>query len=118
MSMRLRYSVGAETANVIRVTARLSRAGRRTRAALWMYLSDDAEGDGLIATAPDGGVAAGTKGAILAEPVADKVLLVQFDRNGEAELAITHAAGAKTLYVVGIMPNGALQVSGAVTFAA
>ncbi len=114
--MRLRFSVGAEAANVIRVTARLSRAGRRTRAALWMYLSDDAEGDGLIATAPSGGVAAGTKGAILAEPVADKVLLVQFNEHGEAELDITEA-GVKTLYLVGVMPNGALQASRAITFA-
>lgn len=115
--MRLRYSVGAEAANVIRVTARLSRAQRRTRAGLWMYLSDDAEGDGLIAAAPDGGVAIGTEGAVLAEAVADKLLLVQLDENGEAELALTHVAGAKTLYLVGILPNGALQPSGAIVFA-
>ncbi len=110
------WKVGAEVANVITVTGRLlTVSGKfRRRGVIQAYLSDDAGGDDLIATAPDGGVAAGAKGKILVEDVADKLLTVQSDGDGAFELAITHAAGAKTLYVVGIVPDGTLKIAKAV----
>ena len=40
------------------------------------------------------------------------------ENDGDVDVNITHAAGAKTVYLVCIMPDGQLYVSGAITFSA
>jgi hypothetical protein len=115
------FTIGAEVSNVITVTiqlrgdaSQLDVAGRR---AVFAYLSDDANGDSIVATAPDGGWAIATDG-LLIPVVASKAAYLVSEADGDIDVAITHAAGAKTCYLVLVMPSGRLVVSDAITFAA
>ncbi len=112
-------TVGTETANVINVAVQLQDANGvnlAVRGSVMAYLSDDANGDSLVATAPSGGVVIGTNG--LAIPlVAGKAFQLVSEANGALDLNITET-GAKTCYLVLVLPNGKLAASGAITFAA
>lgn len=114
------FTIGAEVANVITVAVQLksdkNQVDMAARRAVMAYLSDDANGDSIVATAPDGGVAAGTDG-VVQQLVTGKVMLLVSEADGDIDVAITHAGGAKTVRLVLIMPSGRLVVSGAITFA-
>lgn len=115
------FTVGAEAGDVINVAMQLTTpdgGNLATVGTVELYLSDSATGDGVVAVAPDTGVAIGTDGAILTEFTADKHLRVSSESDGQIDVDIAHAAGAKTLYVVAILPDGTIAVSDAVTFAA
>lgn len=110
--------VGAEITNVIPVTIQLNDGGGTAlavRAAVHAYLSDDANGDSIVTTAPSGGWAIGTDG-LLIPMVANKAAVLVSEADGDIDLAITEA-GAKTCYLVLVMPDGRLIVSDAITFA-
>lgn len=114
------FTVGAEASDAIAVTVQLKTPKRNNpaaRMAFDWYLSDDPAGNGFVATAPDGGVAAGASGKVL-QTVTGKMGKATTTTAGLAVLAITHAAGAKTVYLVVVMPDGSVSVSGAITFAA
>lgn len=114
------FTVGAEAANSINVAIQLKDGAGDDMAvanAVWFYLSDDAGGDGVTATAPDGDIAVGTDGAILAEATADKVFLILSEADGDIDLDIGEAAGG-TWYLVAVLPDGHISVSDAITFAA
>lgn len=114
------FTIGGEAADVINVLCSLNDVTGTAIAASkvpYVYLSDSATGDGIIATAPDGGVAIGTDGAILVALTASKAWLIWTESDGDFDIDITHAAGAKTLYVC-VVIGANLYVSGAVTFAA
>lgn len=112
------FTIGAEAGNVINVAIQLvdaKGAARAVHGGLLAYLSDDANGNSIVATAPSGGVAIGTDG--LAIPlVAGKAWLLVSEADGDIDLNITEA-GAKTCYLVLVQPDGNLRVSGAITFA-
>jgi len=112
------YIVGAEATNAINVAIQLkdfNAADLAERAAVMAYLSDDANGDSVIATAHSSGGAIGTDG--LAIPlVANKCWLLTSESDGDIDITFTEA-GAKTSYLVIVLPNGTLSVSGAITFA-
>lgn len=112
------FVIGAQAGDVINVGLQLNNAdgaALATRAALYAYLSDDANGDSIAATAPDGGVAIGTDG--LAIPlVAAKTFLLVSEADGDIDLNITES-GAATWYLVLLLPNGKLVASAAITFA-
>jgi hypothetical protein len=112
------FSVGTEGTDAIIVGVQLkTEAGVDIahRGVVHAYLSDDANGDSLVASAPSGGVAIGTDG--LAIPlVANKAFLLTSEADGDIDLSITEA-GAKTCYLAVVLPNGKLTVSGAITFA-
>lgn len=112
------FVIGAQAGDVINVGLQLNNAdgtALATRAALYAYLSDDANGDSIAATAPDGGVAIGTDG--LAIPlVAAKAFLLVSEADGDIDLDITES-GATTWYLVLLLPNGKLVASAAITFA-
>lgn len=112
-------AVGAEAANAITVSIQLTDedgSDLAVRGSVMAYLSDDANGDSVAGTAPDGGVAVATDG--LAIPlVAGKCWLLTSEADGDIALAITES-GADTWYLVLVMPaTGKLVVSGAITFA-
>lgn len=120
--------VGAEVANVINAAIQLkgpSGSDLQARACVLAYLSDDANGDSVVAAEPDGGVAIGTDGLLIpvltgattAELAATIFQLVS-ESDGDIDIDITHAAGVKTLYLVLVMNDGSLVVSSAITFAA
>ena len=115
-------TVGAEGAgSIINVAVQLVDRDNGNEVAerigLFGYLSDDAYGNSVVSSAPDGGWAIGTDG-LLIPVVANKAAMFTTENDGDLDVNITHAAGAKTVYLVLVMPEGQLYVSGAITFSA
>lgn len=112
-------TVGADAGTTAAVTIQLlDGAGDEiaTRAGVFAYLSDDANGDSIAGTAPSGGVAIGTDG--LAIPVvAGKAFYLVSEADGDIDLVVTEA-GADVWYLILVMPSGELVASGAITFTA
>jgi hypothetical protein len=112
------FAVGTQAGDDIIVSIQLKDADGTdlaTRASCMAYLSDDANGDSVAATAASGNVVISTDG--LAIPlVAKKCWLLTSEADGDIAISITEA-GADTWYLVLVMPNGSLRVSGAITFA-
>jgi hypothetical protein len=114
------FTIGTEAANVINVAVELQDGDGTAVSSLQgvnVFLSDASTGIGLAATAPDGGWAIGTDGAILGAHDANKSAWVQTEADGTFDLDITESAGA-TWYMVVQLPDGKQVVSGAITFAA
>jgi hypothetical protein len=112
-------TIGAEIANVITVAVQLKSdqgTDLAVRGSVQWYLSDDAAGDVLVATAPDGGVAGGTDGWTSPTVTGKRGQSVS-ENDGDIDIAITHAAGAKTVYLNIILPDGTIKTSPAITFA-
>jgi hypothetical protein len=113
------FTIGTETSNAITVNVQLKNQSRNNaaeRGFVHWFLSDDAAGDTLTATAPDGGVAVGTDGW-LAQLVTGKVGVALSEADGDLDVVVTHAAGAKTVYLNLVMPDGTVVTSTAITFA-
>lgn len=113
------FTIGTEATDAINVAVQLKTARAKdvaVRVGLLCYLSDDATGDSVVGTAPSGGWAVGTDG-LLIPVVTNKAAHVVSESDGQFDLTITHS-GAKTCYLVIVMPDGSLVVSGAITFAA
>ena len=110
--------VGTEVPDTINVTIQLQDGDAvdlTTASGVLAYLSDDADGSSVTATAPTGGVAIGVDG--LAIPiVAGKYFQLVSEADGDIDLDIIDT-GTPTFYLVVIMPNGDLVVSSAITFA-
>lgn len=113
------FTVGSESTDVIRVTVQLkdrSASNLTIAAGVQAYLSDNADGSTVVATAPSGGWAIGTTGAMI-EMVAGKAATFICSSSGVFNVDITEA-GAKTAYLVVILPLGNLKISSEITFAA
>lgn len=112
------FTIGAETANAITVNIQLKdgAADAYQRAAVFGYLSGDANGDTIIATGPTS-IAAGTDG-VYSPIVAVKTFNLISEADGDIDLVITLSSGAATYYLILVMPDGSLVASGAITFAA
>lgn len=85
------------------------------RGAVKAYLSDDPNGDGRTATAPDGGAAAGVAGTVI-EDINDLSFTLVSNAAGLVNVRLTES-GVKTCYLVLVFPDGSIQVSGAITWA-
>jgi len=113
------FTIGAETGGDTRnvgIQLKLGEVNVVERCGVLAYLSDDANGDSIAGTAPDGGVTIGTDG--LAIPlVAGKAFELVSEADGAIDLDIVESAG-DTWYLILVGPDGALQASGAITFAA
>lgn len=113
------FAIGAEVANVITVACQVkntSNGNGTVRTGHRWFLSDDANGDSIVAVAPDGGVAGGANGWLVAL-VVGKFGYAMTEANGTLTVAITHAAGAKTVYLGIELPDASRVMSGAITFA-
>ena len=120
-------TVGEETGDAIIVSIQLkgpSSSDMAVRASILAYLSDDANGDSVVATEPSGAVAIGTDGLLIpiltgvsASELSKTIFQLTSEADGDIDISITEA-GAKTLYLVLVMPDGRLVVSDAITFAA
>ena len=109
---------GTTATNVIRVTVTFKDDRGRApsqRVQCLAFLSTDAEGDGIAATAPSSGVAVGSKGSLV-EPISDKLFLLVTNASGVIELDITEA-GVATFYLILCFPDGTIKASAAITFA-
>jgi hypothetical protein len=115
------FTIGAEAGNVINVGIQLVDANGRDlgqRACVQAYFSNDANGDSLLTTASSGTVVIGTDGLLRnmdATPDKKNFFLTS-EADGDIDINITEA-GAKTMYLVLVMPDGSLVVSPAITFA-
>ncbi len=108
---------GADAGTTVAVTIQLLDAditALATRGSVFAYLSDDANGDSLAATAPDGGIAIGSDGLAIAL-IANKAFRLTSEADGDIDLVVTES-GADTWYLILVMPNGSLVASNAITF--
>lgn len=111
------FVIGVEATNIINVGVTLKDAGHAigVAAAVHGYLSTSATGANIAATAPSSGYAIGTNGVAI-ETIADKAGIFVSSAAGLFDINLTEA-GVATFYLVLIMPDGSLVISGAITFA-
>ncbi len=112
-------TVGADAGTTVAITIQLTDADGNdlaTRATLYAFLSDDANGDSIAGTAPDGGVAAGSDGFIDVITTG-KSFYISSEADGDIDLVVTES-GADVWYLVIVFPNGLRTVSDAITFTA
>lgn len=112
-------TVGAEAGNAIAVTIQLKDADSANIAAaraIDVWISDASTGNGLCATAPNGGIAASGTGVTSIVVTAGKLLQVKCGASGAATVTLTDN-GTPTFYLAVRLPNGKVVVSGAITFA-
>jgi hypothetical protein len=112
------FVIGAEAANAINVGIQLkdaAGANLAVRASVRAYLSDDANGDSIVAAAPSAGVAIGADG-LLIPMVANKAFNLTSEANGHIDITISEA-GVKQLFLILVMPDGRLVPSAAIAFA-
>lgn len=112
------FVIGAESANVINVGLQFQDNGEDVgeKVACRAYLSDDADGNSVVATAPTS-VAIGTDGVAI-PLVAGKCFELISEDDGDLDLDITLSSGGATYYLAVILPDGRVTVSDAITFAA
>lgn len=112
-------TVGADAGTTAAVTIQLVDANGNDlaqRGSVFAYVSDDANGDSVAGTAPDG-VAIGTDGVAI-PLVAGKAFQLISEADGDIDLTFTED-GADTWYLILVMPTtGKLVASGAITFTA
>jgi len=113
-------TVAAEDTDVVNVAIqlvdRLNGNEIGERVSIFAYLSDDANGDSIAATAPDGGVAIGTDGLLIPDVTSKSFRLIS-EADGDIDVDVTES-GTDTFYLILVMPDGKLIPSGALTFAA
>lgn len=110
-------TVGSEAADVINVAVQINDGEGVALTKVGVvdfYLADDSAGATPSTVAPSGGVAIGTDGALI-ESVANLSGKMVSDATGKVDIDITEV-GAKTYYLVLVMPTGGLVVSNAITF--
>lgn len=118
LKISAKFTVGTEAANAINVAVQLvdrkngNEIGQRV--ALPWYLAGDANGD-TVASATTGGIAIGTDGLLL-EWTNNVSGLVVCEADGDIDVTITDT-GTPTVYLALVMPDGKVEVSGAITFA-
>lgn len=113
------FTIGAEAADIINVAIQVNdQHGKALSevAALDFYLADDALGLTPSTSAPAGGIAIGTDGALI-ETVADLAGTMITEADGDIDIDITNATTTPTFYLVVRLPTGGLAISDAITFA-
>lgn len=116
--LQVTYTIGAEATNVINVAMQFTDSAGHDIAypvTVQQYLSDAATGIGL-GTAHTSAPAIGTDGAILEFTTASLIWLAQSEVDGDLDIDFTDT-GAGTVYLVTVLPSGAMAVSGAITHA-
>lgn len=112
-------TVGTEASDIINVaiqlTDRLNINEMSERASIGFYLATDANGDTPASTAPTGGIAIGTDGAMI-EWTANLSGMLTSESDGDIDINLTDT-GTPTFYLILVMPDGKLIASGAITFA-
>jgi hypothetical protein len=114
---RIAASIGAETADTIRVGMQLEDAGGNALARRWrgeVWLSDAAFGD-LAPTAPDAGLSVATGAQLGAPIIADKHLRVISDAAGLIEIDVSDT-GSPTFYMMSAGGGADLIAAGPLTF--
>lgn len=120
VGVSIEFTVGAEgVGDVVNVAGQVVDANGDPVTqpyGFYMWLSD-AAGGALAAAGPSGGGAIGTDGIILEEFTADKSYQVLSDATGAFDIDFTEA-GALTLYLNALLPDGTIVSSTVLTWAA
>lgn len=113
---RAEFTIGTETNDAINVTVQLYTGPIELYApgSVTAYLSDNADGSSLAASAPSGGWVIGTDGLQI-PIVTNKAAIYVSEDDGVFDVTITESS-AKTFYMAIILPDGSLTVSDAITF--
>lgn len=117
--MAAAFTVGTQASTTINVAIQLNDANGvalATRGSVLAYISDDANGDSIAATAPNGGWAIGTDG-LLIPIVANKAAVLVSESDGDIDINVVES-GTDTFYIIVVLPNGKLAASGALSFSA
>ncbi len=112
------FTIATEDSNVVNVSIQLTDfrgASLATRAGMFAYLSDDANGDS-VGTAHSTSPGIGTDG-LLAVVVTDLSFYLVSESTGIIDIDFTDS-GTQTIYLILVMPDGRLVASGAITHAA
>lgn len=110
-------TVGTKVSTTINALVQLKDAAgtnMAVRGSVFAYLSDNSNGSTITATVPDGGVVIGTNGLAIPVVAAEAFQLVS-GATGLVDLNITHS-GSHTYYLVVVLAQGTLAVSGAIAF--
>lgn len=111
------FTIGRQASNVVNVAIRIQLGGqavkRRVRGEF--YLSDDANGDSLTATAPSDGLAIGTDGVILSEHTPAKHFTAISGPDGGIDINIGHR-GTRTWRLIAVLGSGRIKPSAAIRF--
>ena len=113
------FTVGADAGGTVTINMQFNDAtgtACTARQTIYFYLSDDANGDSLAGTAPDGGIAGGTDGFIDVITTG-KSFYGSSEVDGDLDIVITES-GADTWYLVAVLPSGGHVVSDVITFTA
>lgn len=112
------FTIGDETADERNVAIQLldgNDDALTTRAGVSFYLSDDANGDTVVAAATS--LAIGTDGVAI-EYISNSAGVLISESDGGIDLTIGDASGAADYYLVLVMPSGELVVSDVISFEA
>ena len=107
----------AENANARTISLQLTDGAGvdlAKRGAVRVYLSNDATGDTIATAGTPAGLAAGTDG-MYQQLVQHLSGFFTSEADGDIDVTITNT-GAGTVYLVVVLPNGSLRVSGAIAF--
>ena len=113
------WTVGSKTSNTINVALQLEDArGQAIQqvAHVELYLSDNADGSTLTATATTSALAVGTNGVILDTPVSEKVVDCITNGSGQLDINVIQTSGGTNYYLVARMPDGSVAVSPEISF--
>lgn len=112
------FTVGAEAANAINVAVQLKTENGNdlyARGGVFGWLSNEAPGDEIAASAPSGGWAIGTDG-LLIPVVTNKAAYFVSEADGDLDVTITDS-GTGAWYLHLLMPDGTIKTSGVIQFA-
>lgn len=112
------FTVGAEAANVIKVTIQLTdESGADVAAVKGVVVAIFADAAGISFNTNDyDTIAVNTDGALL-EVVADKLLFCTSEADGDLDIDFTEAVATPTSYIGVLLADGGWAISGAVTHA-
>lgn len=117
VGVSIEFTVAAENTDVVNVAGQVVDANGDPVTqpyGFYMWLSDDA-GGALAAAGPSGGGAIGTHGIILEEFTADTSFQVLSGADGAFDIDFTEA-GALTLYLNALLPDGTIVTSSILTW--
>lgn len=118
-TMSATITVAAEGSNSIAVSIQLTDMNGnelRERRTLFAYLSADANGDAIYGTTLGGTVGIGTDGLAI-ELVSKKCWLLTSESDGDIDMVFGDTDNEAAAYLVLVMPDGRLVVSGAIDLA-
>lgn len=83
---------------------------------VFAYMSNDSDGADIIETTYDGTISSGTDGEYIVGATDGVDMHLISESDGDIDLSITEDTSTQTSYLVVVLPNGKLSVSGAIVF--